>query len=332
MAARPAMHKDANLRKRNALVIPGGLLAFYGIIGLLYVQVLRPDSNTCGDASLMVFAGACRSALLVMAIPLVIGLALIGVGAFAFRSMATCRQGHGSWTHTTLALLISLVVVPVLGIALGPTLLGPDAAFTRNGVDYPVRSVLAGLAGLGVLMLVPFGFLYAGQTRANPCCTEKGCFSPCFCDEAAGGEAPPAEPEPAPAAAPPPADDWEVVKETPKPETPAEPPAPTPEPPATPTEPTAPTSASTAPPLATRPSDPAAPPSDEMAAAAQWAQEDAEMEAEEAEDEGMDEEADEAEVQTKKPAARRRRPAKSAAKSARPSKAAKSARTSKKKT
>src|SRR5688572_13939398 len=61
---RTAMHKDPNLRKRNALVIPGGLLALYGFLGVAYVAALRGDDGSCGDATLIVFLGECRSALL----------------------------------------------------------------------------------------------------------------------------------------------------------------------------------------------------------------------------------------------------------------------------
>ena len=277
MAARPAMHKDANLRKRNALVIPGGLLAVHGLFGILYATALRTDDGTCGDASLMVFFGVCRSAVLVMAIPVVIGVALALVGAFTFRSRATCRHGHGSWTHFTLALLISLVVVPLAGIGLTPALLGEDAALVVDSVRYPWTSIFAGLAAVGAFMLVPFAFLYAGQVRANPCCTEKGCFSPCFCDEAPA-EAPAEEHAPAPAAAATPAadDDWKVVSPPPAapPTEPSTPP--TPPPPSEPvkTETATATVRAGAPPLASRPADPAAPPSDEMATAVEWAQED----------------------------------------------------------
>lgn len=299
MGARKAMHKDSNLRKRNALVIPGGLLALYSLIGLLYVVGIRGNEGTCADASLLVFAGACRSATLLLAIPLVIGLALVGVGALAFRNKSHCRAGHGSWTHFGLAFLLSLTLIPLLGLLAYPSLVGEDAVITRGTVDYPVGTVFAGLTALGLLMLVPFVVLYAAQTRANPCCREKGCFDPCFCDEPAAEE--PA-PEPAPAVVPavipegtppapaplpeavapvppmaepapaeastwetvpaePAASEWEVVPEDPAPE-------PSPEP--------SKRGSRAAPALAVRPTDPAAPPADAMAVAAKWAEEDEE--------------------------------------------------------
>lgn len=293
-----AMHKDPNLRKRNALVIPGGLLTLVAVAGILYVVGLRGDAGTCEDAGLIVLAGACRSALLVLAIPLVIGLALLATGALRFRSKATCRLGHGSWAHFGLAFLVTLTVLPLLGALLSPSLVGEDAAIVNSGVRYPVTSILGGLALVGLVALVPYSALYVARNRANPCCREKGCFEPCFCDEPAGGaEAaepapepapapaswevaepeppavpPPAEPpaaeaaaaEPAPAEAP--AEEWQVVEDE-EPQVPAlesvqyTPPPPTPA-------------------LATRPSDPAAPPQDAMAVAAKWAEEDAEAEAE----------------------------------------------------
>src|SRR5215210_4203660 len=154
-AASSPMHKDRNLRKRNALVIPGGLLALYGLLGLAYVALVRDDSNSCDDASLVVFLGACRSAYILLAIPVIIGLALVAVGALAARNTSTCRDGHGSWTHFGLALLISLVLVPLLGFLAAPSLLGPDAAFTSGTVEYPVTTVLAGLTALGLFMFIP---------------------------------------------------------------------------------------------------------------------------------------------------------------------------------
>jgi hypothetical protein len=297
------MHKDSNLRKRNALVIPGGLLAFYGILGILYASGLRAPSDTCpAGGDLIWIAGACRSAVLVLAIPVIIGLALVAVGALAFRNRAHCRLGHGSWTHFGLALLISGVLLPALAMVLAPSLLGPDAAITRGGVDYPVTTLFAGLTGVSLLMLVPFAVLYAAQVRANPCCADKGCFSPCFCDEPAAETAPEAPlepapvvpvaevaPEPAPAPAPTPTPTPEPVESA----APAEAPwetipdeaaapegdwetVPDEEPESTPPAAMASTPARSAPPLATRPTDPAAPPADAMAVAAKWAEEDEE--------------------------------------------------------
>jgi hypothetical protein len=280
------MHKDPNLRRRNALVIPGGLLALWSVVGILVTRYLRGDTGSCDDGSQIVFAGQCRSATLVLAIPLIIGLALLATGALKFRSKATCRLGHGSWTHFGLAFLLTLVLFPLIG-----GLMSGDATATRGDVEYPVATILYGVAGIGILMLAPFSILYAAQRSANPCCHEKGCFEPCFCDEpvepegavgmaeasAEPGEAAPlpGEPErvvipgdtPTPAdawAAAPPAEQWEVIPDEPAP-APMKP-APVVLPP--------PSSRPSAPPLAVRPSDPAAPPADPMAVVAKWAEED----------------------------------------------------------
>jgi hypothetical protein len=288
------MHKDGNLRKRNALVIPGGLLALYGFLGMAYVALVRGDTGTCDDAALVVFAGACRSAYILLAIPLVLGLALVATGAMAFRNLSSCRAGHGSWTHFGVAALVSFVVVPLVALFIAPSVLGANATLPFGGGTIRVSSVLAGLAGVGLVMSVPFILLYAAQGRANPCCQEKGCFDPCFCDEpvvdasfAEPAEAesptmmapPPAEPampaaapattewtalpdeEPATPAA---AEQWEVV-----PDEPAEKSEPAP-------EPSRRARGRDAPALALRPTDPAAPPADGMAAAAKWAEEDEE--------------------------------------------------------
>ena len=288
------MHKDPNLRKRNALVIPGGLLAVLAVVGMVHVSVLRNDTGTCEDPGLIVLAGACRSAMLALAIPLVIGLALVGSGAIGFRNKATCRQGWGSWAHFGLAFLIALVLLPALGILVGPSLVGSGAAVTRGGVDYPITSIFAGLTVVGVVALVPFLGLFVGRYQSNRCCHEKGCFEPCFCDEPIAAEGPAAEPPievPAEGAAPwpvtapgdqPAPPEPEPVEEAPlAPEAPAgeawevvpdEEPAGNPEPAPTPPR----KAAAAAPALAQRPTDPAAPPQDAMAVAAKWAEEDEE--------------------------------------------------------
>lgn len=301
------MHKDPNLRKRNALVIPGGLLALTAFIGIAYVAVLRGDEGTCEDSGLIVFLGACRSAMLLLAIPLIIGLALVASGALGFRSKATCRHGWGSWAHFGLAVLIAMVLVPALGIVTAPSLVGPDAAITRGGVDYPVTTVLAGITLVGVIALVPYLSIYVARGRANPCCHEKGCFEPCFCDEPIAPEGalptgvapvgpedvpslqPPPEPEPAqdtehqvwseappaPAEPEPAAEQWESLPE-PEPEPARAKTVAVPPPEPAPTRPLP----RAAPALASRPTDPAAPPQDEMAIAAKWKEEDAEAAAE----------------------------------------------------
>jgi hypothetical protein len=272
------MHKDPNLRKRNALAIPGGLLVFYSLVGMLYVVGARGNGGTCEDAALVVFAGDCRPALLVLAIPFILGLALLLIGLLVFRNKATCRHGHGSGTHFTLALLISFVVLPGLGALLAEPLLGENPVIVNGGIRYGVVNLLLLATGAGLLGLLPFVGLYVGQAVANPCCKDKGCFAPCFCDEpeatAEAAEAqpeawatqPPAEPWPAESAAeappeaieaaPEPAAEpqWETVPEEPQWE--EEPVAAEPEP------------------VARAPRDPATPPSDAMAVAAKWAEED----------------------------------------------------------
>lgn len=296
------MHKDPNLVKRNSLVIPGGLLALLSVVGMVYVAGLRDDSGTCEDGSLIVLAGDCRPALLVLAIPLVIGLALVAVGALKFRSVTTCRLGHGSWAHFGLAALIAMVVVPALAALLAPALLGQsDPSLVRGNVAYPLRTILGGVSVIGLFALAPFAALYSARNRANPCCQEKGCFEPCFCDEPIEAPADGALAEPL--AAPATTESVTAWEEAPAPVAPLEPaPAPEPVPQAEPVQETpgewevvpdepepapAPAAAApaqarsrAAPALATRPTDPAAPPQDQMAIAAKWAAEDEEAESE----------------------------------------------------
>src|ERR1051325_4950942 len=115
------MHKDPNLRKRNALVIPGGLIALFSFLGILYAAAFRDANNTCGASDQIVLAGACRSALVVLAIPLIIGLAMAGADA------AIARSG------------VSYPVSPVLGgmAGLGLSMLIPFALLYAGQVRNP---------------------------------------------------------------------------------------------------------------------------------------------------------------------------------------------------
>lgn len=191
------MHKDPNLRKRDALVIPGGLVALFTFVGLLYVLLWRGDQGTCEDAGLIGFAGDCRSAALLLGVPLVLGLALVGVGAGVFRNKSTCRKGHGSWAHFGLAVLIALVVLPAVAALAAPSLVGSDAALVYRDAAIPVPTVMGVAAAAGAVAFVPFLSLYIARTQANRCCHAKGCFEPCFCDEPAAAAALPTEAVPA---------------------------------------------------------------------------------------------------------------------------------------
>jgi hypothetical protein len=193
------MHRDPTLRKRNALVIPGVLLVLACLVGILYAQVLRSDEVLCEDGREVFFIGACRSATLLLVIPLAIGGLLIGVGA-SMRSKTTCHLGHGTTSTTILAILIAAVALTAVAAVGLYVMDDPDAPYvlTVGEVDYGLPRLLGGVAAaLGFLALLPYLLLYLFTARPPACCRAKACFEPCYCDEAA--EAPPIPAFPPPA-------------------------------------------------------------------------------------------------------------------------------------
>ena len=250
MTQGPVMHRDPLLRRRNALVIPGTLLVVFCLAGMVYAQILRSDDVTCGDGTQVVFAGACRSATLLLAIPFAIGALLLGAG-LTQRSKVTCSLGHGTGSATVLALLVSLFTLPFLA-AIGLYLM-QDAAdpyvLTFYEVDFTLVRILAAVATVFLVVLVPYLGLYMATARPPKCCRARECFEPCFCDEeeaAPAGDLPPVVPTfadtpPVPAEAPPEASTaWPAPPPPPAPAPlpPPEPaPAPAPEPVAEPAAP-----------------------------------------------------------------------------------------------
>ncbi|HUR60876.1 MAG TPA: hypothetical protein VM286_00735 [Candidatus Thermoplasmatota archaeon] len=155
------MARDANINKRDALVIPGGLLGFYGGVGLV-LMVLRGSTGACGDGMRILYHGACYSLLWPCVLAVVLGAILVGLGVFLFSGEPEGLAGRlhpGSPTHFAVALLISLVAVPFLAAgvaAIGQGRLG--TTFTVGSGDIQVKTTfLLELVGLiGLLMLAPF--------------------------------------------------------------------------------------------------------------------------------------------------------------------------------
>lgn len=270
------MHRDPNLRKRNALAISGTLVGLLSLAGIVYSQILRPDTVTCEDGTLVVLAGACRSAALLLLAPLALGLILLGL-SFMYRAKSPCHVGHGTVATTVLALLVTLTFLPLLAGAYLRFLEDPAAPYvlTYNEVDFSIVRLL-GVVGLGgFLALAPFLGLYIARSRPRRCCREKSCFEPCFCDEAGeasgGGDsadafakAPAAPPETEtdlPAAAPPLMQSWAEPAPTPAAVPVPPPPAPVPAaaPPARTPAPAAPAPAPPGPPAPTPAAAPRAP-------------------------------------------------------------------------
>lgn len=234
------MQRDPTLRRRNALVIPGALLVMLSLAGIVYAQTLRTDDVTCEDGRLVVFAGACRSASLLLAIPFAIGALLLGTG-IAQRKKVSCSLGHGTGATTVLAILVTLFALPFLAaIGLYFTQDADNPAIVEMyGVDFTLARLLGVVATAMLVALVPYLGLYMATASPPRCCREKECFEPCFCDEDAA--APPTFADTPPAAEVPPAQAWTPLEQPPAPAVPPPlPPPPAPPEPVAPTPPPAP--------------------------------------------------------------------------------------------
>ncbi len=183
------MAPDENLRRRNALVIPGGILVLLSTIGILYAYGLRGDDVECGDGTRIVLLNACRSAGLALAIPLVAGLALVAFGAIRYKGHAHPHLSAGTGAHFTLAVLLGFVVAALLAWGYLAYVDDPDDpyVFSYDETDYTFARIAAGLVGLSLLMALPFLLLYTSHARAVRYHVER-CGWECWDDEA--------EPEP----------------------------------------------------------------------------------------------------------------------------------------
>jgi hypothetical protein len=153
--------RDANITKRNALAIPGALLAFYGAAGLV-VATLRGSTGACHDGLRVMYHGACYGLVWPLAIGLVLGIILLVLGLVLFRGHPEGLAGQlhpGTPTHIGLAILASLVAVPLIGAGIAAIAQGRlGTTLTVGSGDMQVKTtfLLEVVALIGLLMLAPF--------------------------------------------------------------------------------------------------------------------------------------------------------------------------------
>jgi hypothetical protein len=196
------MGRDANITKRNALVIPGGLLAFYGLLGLVFVKAVRRADGPCQDALKALYHGACYNILWPLVVVLVLGLILVGLGVFLFRGAPEGLAGQlnpGTPTYVVLALLASLVAVPLLAagiLSVAQGSLGTTYVTTVGDLPFKDTFLLEAAAFIGIMMLAPFLFLLLRDSARRRRVLREA-------EDMAASSRFPGEPKVAPAPAPP---------------------------------------------------------------------------------------------------------------------------------
>lgn len=108
-------------RLRNALVVSGVLLLFYGLLGIVYAEALRSDDVPCGDGGLARLGGACYAVWLTLLPGVVAGTGLLLGGLLGVRVEHRSARDElylSVGIHATAWVLSSLVVLPLLALAI----------------------------------------------------------------------------------------------------------------------------------------------------------------------------------------------------------------------
>lgn len=108
----------------HLFIVPGGLLAFWGLLTLLYLQFFRVPTRTSGsdpqlacDFGQVLRGGTCTDPTWIMVLMMVLGGMMIVLGLALFRPRAQKPEDRlrvGAGTRLTLSILASLFAVPLL--------------------------------------------------------------------------------------------------------------------------------------------------------------------------------------------------------------------------
>lgn len=180
------MRRDDRFVRRNALVVPGVLLATYGLLVLGYAGMRSP--GLCTDASRIMVGGVCYSLLWPGLVLALVGLGLVVGGAVGFRGRPAEPEGHlrlGTPTWSLIALLSSVVVVGVMGYVLLGYFEGRYGTLytTRlGGTLFTTRFVLGVAAAAATVVLAThLGTIWAALNR------ERHALDAALADEQAPG-------------------------------------------------------------------------------------------------------------------------------------------------
>lgn len=205
------MVRDAQIRKRDGMVISGGLLLTYCVAAIVYAEGIRAKSDFCPDGSWVLISGTCYTIWKLLLPLLLIGIGLVAVGLTAFRGRPQRLEQHlhhGTGSHFLLALLISLVVLPLVLLIIQvyrEGILGTVFVVEAYGVPYKHTFLLSIAVVIALLMFLPYfvGFLADGVRRRR------------FLEAATNQEPVPADEPMEPPEYDEPADDWPGSREAP---------------------------------------------------------------------------------------------------------------------
>ncbi len=165
------MPSDNPVAKRNALVIPGGLVLCYCVLAILYAELVRSDDTLCHDGGQVLIRNVCYNVWKLMLPLILIASGVLLGGALGFRTRRTGPTAglyHGSGSHFTLALLASFVAVPLLGLVaqiLRERSLGTVFVIHAYGIAFQHTFLLAVAILIGAAAFLPYLALYIHQDR-----------------------------------------------------------------------------------------------------------------------------------------------------------------------
>lgn len=165
------MPSDNPVAKRNALVIPAGLVLFYCVLAILYAELIRSDNTLCHDGGKILIRDVCYN-VWKLVLPLVlISLGVLLAGLLGFRTRrtgVTAELYHGSGSHFVMAMLASFVAVPLLGLIIQlfrENSLQTTFVIDAYGVQFGHIFLLAIATFVGATGFLPFLALYLHQDR-----------------------------------------------------------------------------------------------------------------------------------------------------------------------
>ncbi|MGB0652297.1 MAG: hypothetical protein ACPGQL_03770 [Thermoplasmatota archaeon] len=162
---------DRDERVRESLLITGGLLALYSLIGILYAEGIRGDSGVCGDGGRVLVNDQCVRAWLLLMIPLVAGTILLVIafskyGRHKGEAADVGELGPGTGSRFTLAFLGSLFVVTLISyIVQSARTINDEVRYYLEigGLQYAHATLLLVACVVSLLIFVPYLLLYRRQ-------------------------------------------------------------------------------------------------------------------------------------------------------------------------